>query len=232
MPRVLAHVVTVGQTRIEVAHAVVIRHEIDAFVHPQRDRHVAGQVKQAPPFALTGGVNPQMAGAAAAIAFPERQVGRVAPNYQAALRAIADADRRSDRQPLRLAALRRHRVEERRAPKGLPAIAGEDDRRAVGRPANDVGRGAQVSQPFGRAAAGRHHVDLGEAFVTAGVGQPGPVRRQRRRGDLARAGTETARRAPAHRGGPQVILAHENDGLSMDRGKTIVSGVEHVAPFT
>ena len=224
---VAAQRAAVGRARIEVAGAFEVAQEIQALADPHRRRDVAPQLVQAAEDAAAGGVDPQVAGGAAAITLPARRVGGVAADHARPAGAEGEVVDLPQRQPFGQSAGGRDGPGVPVAEEGLAVVAAKDDA-AIGRPAAHREFAAQPGQPSRRAAGGGHQPDLAVLLVAAGVGQPAAVARQARRGRLGQPGGEAQRGTAGGGHAPQVVVADEDDGVAVQRGLAQVGGGQGV----
>ena len=217
---------SVGSAGIEVAHAFAVRQEIEALSDPHRARDVAFEFLQTPELARALGIDPQMAGGAAAVAFPARRVGGVAADDLRVARPEREVVHLPQRQHLRRAAFGRDRVGAHVAEERLAVRADEQDL-PLRRPAAHQRVGAEPGQPPGRAALGRHHADLGVLLVAADERKPLAVGRQARCGRLGEAGRQPPGDSATCAHVPEVVVADEGNGVGLKGRETQVRGCAH-----
>ena len=75
-----------------------------------------------------------------------------------------------------------------------------------------------------RPARGWHQPDLGVLLVAPGVGQPFAARRQAGRARLRQARGQPLRDTTVHTGTPQVVVADEDDSVTVQRRLTKIGG--------
>jgi hypothetical protein len=211
-----AHVAAVGAARIEIADALAVAEEVEALADPHRRGHVAGEVVEAAERAGAFGVDPDRAGASAAVTLPACRVVGVAADRDAAAGAEGDVVDLAEAKGARRAARRRD---------GERLVIAEERltlRRHVGdlagrRPAAHLGVGAEPGQPSGLAALRGHDVNFGVMLVAADESEPAAVGRQARRRRLREARGQAARDAAGRGDRPQVVVGDEGDAVALQR---------------
>ena len=216
----------VGQARVQVAHALEVGQEVDAAADPHRAGDVAGQLGDAAEAAVALGVDPQVAGGAAAVALPARRVGGVAADHLRLARAEGKVVHRPERQQLRQPAVDTEREGAMVAHERLAVRADEQDA-TVGREAAHHRVGAEPGHPPRRTALGRHQEHLRVLLVAADVGQPAAIVRQRWRRRLAQSRRQPPRHAAAGIDRPQVVVADEHDRFAAKRRLAQVAEIFH-----
>ena len=222
---VAAQVLPVGAAGVEVPVRLVVGEEVDARADPHRVREVAAQRHQRRPRAVAPDVDPDRAGGAAAVALPAGRVARVTTDDDTlAARFERDRPGGPDAQRRRGAAGDGHRVEVGVAPEGLRGVGGDDDGLPVLGPADGGGERPEPREAAGGAAIGIHHVGLGGAVVAADEGDRAPVGREDGERRRARIRRQAAGSASGDGYGEEVVLAHEDEAVAVDRGMSEVAG--------
>ncbi len=114
------------------------------------------------------GIDPKLAGRAAAVALPAGRVAQVAPDDPGAARSIGDRAGRADIQQGRFAGLARvDRIEVQQGPEGLAGVIGKYNFPIRGPAGHQHLAAALEGQAAGLPARSRHAVDFRLAVIPA-----------------------------------------------------------------
>ena len=219
-------VAAVGPARVQVAHALAVGDEVHALADPHRRRDVAGQLAHAPERAGARRIDPQVTGAAAAVALPAGGIAGIAAEHHRVARTERQMVHLSQRQQLRHAAGRIERERAVVAEERLP-VRRHERNVPLRRPAAHLHVGAEPGHAPRGTARGRHQVHLRVLLVAAHERERAAVGGEGRGRRFAQAGGEAARIAAIRGHAPQVVVADECDGVAVDRGEAQVAEIVH-----
>src|SRR5690349_19679502 len=95
--RVALDVRALWRARVDVAHTLVVRQEVDAISHPAGAGQVALQHDEPLELAAATGIDPEVASGAATVTLPTRGVRRVTTQHHAAVGATGEGTGRAVR---------------------------------------------------------------------------------------------------------------------------------------
>ena len=231
--RVAAQVAAVGQDGIEVSVALVVGQERDPSLDPQGVGEVSVQRSSEPDeFTVSVGVDPQLAGGAAAVALPPGRLTREdAGEHHGAFvaddGAIGHGLDRAEREFLRPAAGHGEAVGVGVTAVGLAERAGDQDVAVGGEALDPGGRVAEVAQLAVAAA-----VDVGRDDFRGSPLDDGPDQTLAVGGEAGVAGRQlqggyAPGAAPAHGCNPDVVLGHKGDQIAVQMRETEVTRGGH-----
>ena len=218
-----AQVGTVGPHRVHVAHALVVGQERHPPVRPHRGGQLRGEPGQQPhELPVAGGVHPEPARGAPAVALPHPGVAATAAEAGAEHGRAGGGDvQRGDgpvRQAHRRTPVQGHRARPGLVAEGLAPGGGHVHVGVVG-PAEHAGPG--VTPPRGAhalPALRRHHVQLRGTVALAQVGEVGAVGGEAQVLGGRGVGGELPGTAPGQRCEPDVVVGEEADEVAVQRG--------------
>jgi len=169
-----AQLAAAGSAGVEVADTLVIGEKPDTVAEPHRAGDVSLQHLETAKLTAATRVDPERSGGAAAIALPARRVGGIAADDLGAFRTEGEMVHLPVRKKRGQAAVDGQRKCAVVAEEGLPPGGDEEDR-ALRRPAAHDDVRPEPGHAARRAALGRHQIDLRMLLVACDIGEPAAI---------------------------------------------------------